>query len=184
MIYFTSDLHFCHNREFLYRPRGFENIYEMNDAIVSNWNNIVQPEDDVYVLGDLILNDNAEGIRLIKMLKGNIHIILGNHDTQMREELYNTCHNVVEVCYATVIKYNGYHFYLSHYPTMTANLEKESLKKCMINMFGHTHSKNKFYNDIPFMYNVACDAHNCTPVSIEQAITDMEAKVKECKDML
>ena len=156
----------------------------MNDAIVSNWNAIVQPEDDVYVLGDIMLNDNESGIKLLKQLKGKIHIILGNHDTEARVELYNNCYNVVEVCYATVIKYNGYHFYLSHYPTMTANLEKESLKKCMINMFGHTHSKNKFYNDIPFMYNVACDAHNCTPVSIEQAIIDMEAKVKECKDML
>ena len=30
------------------------------------------------------------------------------------------------------------------------------------------------------MYNVAADAHNCTPVSIEQVIEDFNAKVDEC----
>lgn len=184
MIYFTSDLHFCHDRAFIYEPRGFDNIYDMNAAIVKNWNDTVQPEDDIYILGDIMLNNDAEGLKLLKSLKGQIHIIIGNHDTDTRIAAYRDCYNVVEVCYATVIKYNKYHFYLSHYPTMTANLEKESLKKCMCNLFGHTHSKNKFYNDIPFMYNVACDAHDCTPVSIEQIITDMNSEVEKCKNML
>ena len=73
---------------------------------------------------------------------------------------------------------------MTHYPCMTGNLEKESLKQCTLNLFGHTHSKEKFYQDIPFMYNVAMDAHNCTPVHIDQIIEDMKAKVKECKEML
>ena len=29
MIYFTSDLHLCHNKDFLYRPRGFDSPEEM-----------------------------------------------------------------------------------------------------------------------------------------------------------
>ena len=32
-IYLTSDWHFCHNQPFLYEPRGFKNIEEMNDII-------------------------------------------------------------------------------------------------------------------------------------------------------
>lgn len=184
MIYFTSDLHLCHDRGFLYEPRGFKNVYDMNDAILKNWNSVVQPEDDVYVLGDLMLNDNETALKILHQLKGNIHIILGNHDTDARIELYNQSYNVVEVCYATVIKYWKYRFYLSHYPTMTANLEKERLSQCMINLYGHTHQKTNFYNDIPFMYHVGCDSHNCTPVTIEQIIEDCKAKVIECKEML
>lgn len=183
-IYFTSDLHLYHDRAFVYEPRGFNNIYDMNDAIVKNWNSIVTEEDEVYILGDLMLNDNDNAIKLVKQLNGKIHIILGNHDTVTRTNLYRECHNVIDVSYATVIKYKGYHFYLSHYPTMTGNLEKESLKQCMCCLFGHTHSKDKFYNDIPFMYNVAADAHNCTPVNIDTIIEDMKAKVEECKKML
>ena len=110
-IWLTSDLHFNHDREFIRGPRGFKNVYEMNDAIIKNWNNTVDIEDDVYVLGDLMLGDNELGIKMIKQLKGKIHIILGNHDTASRKALYENCHNVVEVKYADVIKYNGYSFY-------------------------------------------------------------------------
>lgn len=173
-----------HNREFLYKPRGFDNIWDMNNAIVENWNKIVDIEDDIYVLGDLMLNDNDEGARLIKSLKGKLHIVLGNHDSDTRAMMYNMFWNVEEVSYATVLKYNGYHFYLSHYPTFTANLEKESLKKCTINLYGHTHQKSNFYNDIPFMYHVGVDSHNCTPVLLDDVIAECEAKVVECKKQL
>ena len=92
--------------------------------------------------------------------------------------------NVVEVVDAKKLEYNGYHFYLSHYPTFTANLEKESLKKCIINLYGHTHQKSNFYNDIPFMYHVGVDSHNCTPVLLDDVIAECEAKVMECKKQL
>ena len=45
MIYITSDFHFCHNKEFLYKPRGFSSIEEMNIVLVENYNNIITPED-------------------------------------------------------------------------------------------------------------------------------------------
>ena len=182
-IYITSDLHFFHDRAFVYEPRGFSNINEMNEAIVKRWNQIVQPEDTVYVLGDIMLNDNEGGIKLLKSLKGHIHIILGNHDTPTREALYKDCENVVEVALAAKLKYKGYHFFMTHYPCFTGNLEKESLKQCTCNLYGHTHQKTNFYQDIPFMFHVGVDSHNCTPVHIDQIIEDMNKKVKECKEM-
>lgn len=169
-----------HDRAFIYEPRGFQSVYEMNDAIVERWNRVVDIDDDVYVLGDIMLNNNEGGIKLLQSLKGRIHIILGNHDSSAREALYRECYNVVEVVVAARIRYNGYHFYLSHYPTFTGNLEKESLKQMAIDLFGHTHDKRHFYQDIPFMYNVACDAHNCTPVLLDDIIIECNEKVKEC----
>ena len=179
MIYFTSDLHFCHNKPFLYEPRKFTNVYDMNEAIVRNWNAKIDPEDDVYVLGDLMLNDNDTGIRLLKNLKGRIHIILGNHDTDARVELYRNCYNVVEITYATIIKVNGYHFYLSHYPTITSVPEDDKdAKHRLICLYGHTHQQTNFYNDNPYIYHVGVDSHNCTPVSVDQIIEDILAKEK------
>lgn len=183
-IFFTSDIHFMHNRGFLYEPRGFQSVEEMNQAIVERWNNIVTPNDEVYILGDIMLNDNVEGMRLLESLNGYLHIILGNHDTLTRQILYENCPKVQTVSLADRMKYKGYHFFMTHYPCMTGNLEKESLKQCTLNLFGHTHSKDKFYQDMPFMYNVAMDAHNCTPVHIDQIIEDMKKKVEECKAML
>lgn len=184
MIWLTSDPHFCHDREFIYEPRGFNNVWDMNQTIVNNWNKAVAPEDDVYLLGDVMLNNNEEGIKLLKQLKGNIHIILGNHDTDTRVALYKECWNVREVTLAAKIKYKGYHFFMTHYPCFTGNLEKESLKKCTCNLFGHTHQNTNFYQDIPFMYHVGVDSHNCTPVLIDDIIIDMNNKVTKCINML
>ena len=183
-IWFTSDLHFCHDREFLYKPRGFTNVWDMNRCIVDNWNAVVRDDDDVYVLGDIMLNNNDEGMRLLGQLRGRIHIVTGNHDTATRIGLYNYCHNVVEVAAALYVNYKGYHFYCTHYPCVTGYLEQDDLKKMTCNLFGHTHQTTNFYNDMPFMYHVGVDSHECKPVLIDDIIDDMNAKMEECKRLL
>ena len=78
-------------------------------------------------------------------------------------------------------KYNGYTFYMSHYPTITSNLEKgENLKRHVINLFGHTHQTTNFYNDIPFMYHVGVDSHNCTPILLDDIIEDIKKETDKC----
>ena len=183
MIYFTSDLHFCHNKSFLFTPRGFDNVEDMNKAIVENWNNIITDEDEIYVLGDLMLNDNVEGMRLLSSLNGKIHIILGNHDTDARLQLYMNVHNIEDMCYSTIIKYNKYHFYLSHYPSLTSSMRDEKpVKHCLINLHGHTHQDVNFlFEENPFIYHVGVDSHNCSPVSVEEVIRDIENKYEELK---
>ena len=183
MIYFTSDLHFCHQREFLYGPRGFSNIQEHNETIIKNWDKIIKPTDEVYVLGDLMLNNDVEGMRCLRQLVGTIHIILGNHDTENRVENYRHCYNVTSVSYADKIKYQNYHFYLSHYPTITSNFDYDKpLKARLINLCGHTHTKNKFEDwdryDSP-VYHVELDAHDNKPISIDDIIQDIELKDKD-----
>ena len=188
-IFVSSDYHFNHDREFIWKARGFNSVDEMNEAIIERHNSVVAPEDDIYILGDICLGGGVPGITaknqaLIERLNGRIHIILGNHDTPARQEMYMMCKNVVDVKYADMIRYNGYHFYLSHFPTITSNLEKETLKQCTICLFGHTHQNNNFFMDMPFMYHVGVDSHNCTPVLLDDAIEDMKAKVKECLDTI
>ena len=175
-IFMTSDLHVCHQKDFLYAPRGFSSVEDMNIAIVENWNKIVNEEDCVYILGDLMLNDNEKGMKLFNQLKGEKHIILGNHDTPARQELYTGGRNVSEITYATVIKYKGYNFYLSHYPTLTSNLDADKpLKKRIINLCGHTHTQDKFEDmDKGIIYHVELDAHECKPVLLDEIIEDLK----------
>lgn len=183
MIYFTSDWHFFHNRPFIYEPRGFSSVEEMNETIIKNHNKIVKTNDIIYCLGDCMLNDNQKGIECINRLNGHKRIILGNHDTNARIELYKTLPNIEVLGYADIIKYNGYHFYFSHYPTITSNYdENRPLKQIILSLHGHTHDCRKFYQDNPTMYNVALDAHNNTPVSIDQIIEDIKAKREEYKN--
>ena len=102
MIYFTSDLHLGHDKDFIYKERGFDNISSHNIAILKNWNSIVTPDDVVYVLGDLMLGDNSAGMSILKQLNGTIHIILGNHDTDSRIALYKTLPQVTDITFAIV----------------------------------------------------------------------------------
>ena len=185
MIYFSSDLHLNHNKSFIYEPRDFNNIYEMNDTIIKNFNNHVTYEDDLYLLGDNFLGDMETGIKLFNQLPGKIHLIWGNHDTDARKEALSKCHNVVEVIgFATIIKYKKYKFYLSHYPTITTNFDdcNKSLKQRIICLAGHTHSKNKF--EKYETYNVAVDAHKCCPISIDNIINDFyeNINIKKCQN--
>lgn len=174
MIYFTSDLHLGHDRAFVYEPRGYNSVEAMNNAILYNWNSVVTPEDDIYVLGDLMLGDNSIGMNILKQLNGNIHIIRGNHDTDNRLIQYKMLPNVVEICDAKYLRYKKYHFYLTHYPCLTGNLERESLKQGTINLCGHSHF-NQVIKVIEnsIMYHVELDAHNCYPISIEEVIQDL-----------
>lgn len=186
MIWLTSDWHFNHDREFIWKARGFSSVQEMNEAIIQRHNALVRPDDDVYVLGDSSLGGGdaqilATNKALIERLNGRLHIIRGNHDTDRRVAMYESCKNVVgPVLYADMLHYKGYHFYLSHFPTLTSNLEKESLKQCTCNLFGHTHQTTNFHLDMPFIYHVGVDSHNCEPVLLDNIIEEMKMKVIEC----
>lgn len=184
MIYLTSDTHFNHDREFIWGPRGFKNISIANYTLIRNWNSTVGPNDDVYMLGDFFLGKDIDFVKeTLNKLNGRIHLIIGNHDTPAKLKIYTESDKVVEIVYATQIEYKGRTFYLSHYPTLTADLNSNP-DRCVFGLFGHTHSKNKFFEDRPYMYNVAVDAHDNKPVSIEQVYNDIQDEIRKCINFL
>lgn len=175
-IWLTSDFHFGHDKDFIYQARGFDSIQKHDNAILKNYNSIVNEEDDIYILGDLALGPNPErSLVNIAKLKGNKHLIIGNHDTLNKINHYQEYCGIYDINYAAVIKYKKYSFYLSHYPTLCTNYE--DFKKIW-NLHGHTHSKEKF-SDFAQCYNVALDAHNNFPIEIEDIILDIRAKREE-----
>jgi RNA ligase len=79
--WFTSDLHFGHRKVIEYCDRPYKNIEEMDEAIIKQWNSQVQPDDEVYFLGDFGINKKKVfDVDLISQLNGKKHIVLGNHD--------------------------------------------------------------------------------------------------------
>ena len=178
----TSDLHFCHDKPFLYEPRGFTSIQDHDKAIIKNWNEIVEDEDLVYVLGDLMLNNNALGCSQFNQLKGLKVIILGNHDTEARVELYKDLRGVIDIGWATKINYEGFNFFLSHYPALTRNFNDKSkpLHKRIISLCGHSHTSDRFADwDKGCIYHCELDAHNNAPILLDNVIEDLRWKVNE-----
>lgn len=157
----------------------------MNESIVERFNSIVTKDDELYLLGDCILGDSKTSIEYLQRLNGKIHIILGNHDTAARKALYEKLDNVVEVKYAGMLQFGPYRFYLSHYPTITTNIDDHGeLKRIVINLYGHTHQQTNFFNEIPTMYHVGVDSHNCCPVEVQDIINDIKQKIEDCKRYL
>lgn len=186
-LFVTSDTHFGHQAEFLWRSRGFSSTEEMNEAIIERWNKTVSKDGITYLLGDTMLNDNKKGIECFSRLNGQIFLIAGNHDTSNRlDMLYTderTKHKMQGWWYAWLIKYGKLSIYMSHYPTLTSNYDEKYFSQHVISLHGHTHSKEKWMDEEnPFLYNVCLDAHNCYPVAIDDIIIDVRKKFLELRD--
>ena len=185
MIWVCSDWHFSHDKEFIWKVRGFNSVTEMNEEIIKRHNSVVAEDDDVYVLGDLCLGSDTDTNKtFIESLNGKIHIVFGNHDTTKRVEMYESCKNVVEICgYATVLKYNKYIFYLSHYPTSTSNYDEDKpLRACVLNICGHVHTTDKYLEmkQGQKSYHVEMEANNCYPTSLDKIIEDFNFLSHKC----
>ena len=73
------------------------------------------------------------------------------------------------------LKYKKHMFISTHYPTITAN--GDDLR--VINLYGHTHQKDNFFEDKSYMYHVGVDSHDCIPVSLETIIKEIKIKKGE-----
>lgn len=178
MDYFTSDLHIGHDKPFLYEPRGFSSIEEHDKEILKKWNEVVWPEDNVYILGDLCMNgDEKEWNKIFYNLNGNKFFIHGNHDTTNKINRYINEYKITDLGLCSIYHYNKRKkFILSHYPMIVGNFKEEKFFWCLS---GHTHNKSPFQFGWGCIYNVAWDAHG-KPVSIDNIIKDIE-KYKQLK---
>lgn len=83
MIFYTADTHFGHKNilQFEAGRQHFQNVEEMDEALIQAWNQQVSAEDTVYHLGDFGLHCKyAKFKQYLERLNGRIILIQGNHD--------------------------------------------------------------------------------------------------------
>ena len=161
-IWFSSDLHLNHAKDFIWKERGFSSVEEMNAALIDNFNECVQTQDTLYLLGDNWLNCSVEeGIALLRQIRcKDIRFIFGNHDSPQRREALKEVGTLLG--WAEMIKDGKKYYLLSHYPTQTTNYDDE-WATAVRNLHGHSHQKSPLSGD--FQVNVGVDAWNNRPVS-------------------
>ena len=174
-VWFISDLHLGHQKEFLYGPRGFSSIGEMNEAIIKNLRECVGPEDYLYILGDLVMCPPEEAKPLLAQIPGKVTVIIGNHDTDNRLAMYEELGFKVQ--FAARMRYGKYHFFLSHYPTLTANPGEDHLTLAHVNLYGHTHQNWNWTAENKFAFCVCPEANNNHPIEISEIIADLRENV-------
>lgn len=83
-LWLISDTHFGHNKEFIFKKRGFKNVEEHDETLIQRWNDSVAPSDHVIHLGDFIVgagqNSTLYAHELFGKLNGHISLIWGNHN--------------------------------------------------------------------------------------------------------
>lgn len=82
-VWFTADQHFGHARLLelsAARGREFSSIGEHDARLVAGWNEVVAPDDTVWVLGDVDMHGKAHSLGLVSQLCGTKILVAGNHD--------------------------------------------------------------------------------------------------------
>lgn len=79
--WFTADLHFGHSQIINHCKRPFADSREMDGHLIAQWNAVVQPDDDIYVIGDFAFRGMKSPGSYLARLVGRKHLIHGNHDS-------------------------------------------------------------------------------------------------------
>jgi len=136
-LFFVSDTHFGHSNIIKYSNRPYENVVEMNEALIQNWNALVKPADEVWHNGDVAFMQYPDFKNVLRRLNGTIHIILGNHDQMITQNKFDILKSgkIQSIQHYAEVKIAGTMIVLFHYGMRTWNKAHHG----SILLYGHSH---------------------------------------------
>lgn len=159
-----ADTHFGHAgvckflRDDGTKLRPWDNPDEMDEALVANWNAVVDDKDRVYVLGDVVINRRC--LKTLGRLKGRLCLVKGNHDIFKLSD-YTPYFDDIRA-YVVMHTGDGRKTILSHIP-----IHPESVGRFGINIHGHLHY-NKVDDDRYVCVSV--EHTDWRPITLNEAI--------------
>lgn len=181
MNYFIADLHLGHKNVLSFDNRPFKSIEDHDKALIENWNNVVEIDDDVYILGDISWYNSTKTIEIMRSLNGNKHLIKGNHDGKLlkNRELQREFVEIVD--YKELSLPDGKGIVLCHYPIPCFKNHYYG----WYHFYGHVHTSHE-YNmmervryEMEELYTIPCEMYNVgamipqieyTPKTLEQIL--------------
>lgn len=167
--WFTSDTHYGHANIIDYCARPFASAEEMDEDMISLWNAVVRPGDDVYHLGDFAMGpDLARRVAAIRRrLAGRIVLVLGNHDRSAAFYRRAGFDHVTSSDY-TLTTPAGL-VWMRHHPPERALVEHDAYRLLLC---GHVHEKWKQKGKL---INVGVDQWGYAPVHLDTLLALTEA---------
>jgi calcineurin-like phosphoesterase family protein len=163
VYWFTADNHFNHANIISYCNRPFQNVVEMNEAMIKNWNDVVDPSDIVYIAGDLAMKKAYE---ILPRLKGQLVLIEGSHD----EDTIRTCKTYFRLITPRLeLKISGRYITLSHY---CMRVWPKSHYNSW-HLFGHSHG---CLEPIGKSWDIGVDKNEFRPLSFDEIVKIMETR--------
>ena len=160
-VYICADLHFSHKNIIKYEDRPYADVNEMNEALIKNWNSVVQPEDKVFVLGDVAFASKKKTIELVQQLNGHKILVMGNHDRGRSVSFW------IEAGFEIVSPYPilyGGKYLLSHEPLDKPNDD-------FFSIHGHVHGSEDYPDISDTAACVSIERLNYKPALFADVIT-------------
>lgn len=157
-VFFTSDLHLGHAKIIEYSKRPFKNVGEMNEKLIENWNNKVNPDSLVYHVGDFCFGKGTEK-QYKTRLNGDIVHIQGNHDTNNGVKTY------IAKC---IMHFGGKSIFVQHRPPSCV---EEIPFGVDFALCGHVHNlyRHKWVGKT-LVINVSCDVWGFQPIDVNSIL--------------
>lgn len=184
---FISDLHFGHKNILSYDNREFPSVEEHDEYLIRKWNEHVEIDDDVWILGDVSWHPAMKTIAILERLNGSKHLCIGNHDKKLlkNSDVRKQFAEIVHYKEIQIDKKNG--VVLSHYPIPCFNLHYYG----WYHLYGHVHTgfewdmmKHVKY-DMEALYDTPCNMFNVgcmvpgmdySPKTLEEIISIFNSK--------
>ena len=181
-VFFTSDTHFGHSNIIKYCQRPFNSAEHMDEVLISNWNEVVSPQDIVFHLGDFCFGSDKEWIKILQRLNGTKYLILGNHDLKKIANSSQIQDYFADINMQMRVVVDKQKMLLNHYPFLCFEGGYQNVWQ----LFGHVHSskhstgldKERLVHLFPTQYDVGVDNNNYRPLSfaqVSQIITEQQA---------
>ena len=183
--FFTSDTHFNHANIIRFCNRPFKDVEQMNEVMITNWNNAISKDDTVFHLGDFCLGGAAEWTKILDRLNVKIYLIMGNHDLKNIRQGFIS--RFEHVAMQMRIEIGKKRIYLCHYPFLCF---EGSYKDDVWQLFGHVHTRRsnsgidagRLQYLYPTQYDVGVDNNNFTPVSFGHVKRIIDKQVEQSKE--
>ena len=175
--YVTSDLHFGHKNIMTFCPvtraRFRGDVDYMTEAMIKEWNDIVEPFDTVYILGDVAFMSGYNAALVMMRLNGRKILVEGNHDRKTLMDV-NFREQFAEVHKYLDINYNGTKVVMFHYPIA----EWDQMHRGAVHLHGHLHGGTSGMEKYRCR-DVGMDATGMVVTLMEDAIRDaMKGEIK------
>lgn len=160
----AADHHFSHRNILTFKRedgsplRDFKTIEEHDETIIANHNAVVDPQDRVYLLGDLCFH--KRNLSILDRLNGRLVLVKGNHDVLKLNHYLPFVDDIR--AYVVQKDQDGHKVILSHIP-----IHPDSVGRFGTNIHGHLHYQK--INDERYVC-VSLEHTNYSPIEIHTAL--------------
>lgn len=183
--FFTADTHFAHpgilrhcrrpwlqpgdldaQGKWVSKEIAAQRTAEMDEGLIERWNAVVQPKDQVIIVGDFAWKDHR---RYINRLRGKKILLIGSHDDMpdISRQQFSEVHQMLKRRFA------GHGFFIFHWPCMTW----DQMHYGIIHIHGHCHARlPERPNALIYDAGVDVKSHNYAPINVLAIIEKMKTR--------